>query len=109
MAGALVSVIELGQSTSAAGGPGPTITVLGYGLVNLTHFVNRGAQHLQINLQDSGTVAPVTLAALQHTAPLVTRQLGRKGTVSAKAIAIQSPPYLDTPMELSIRRTRRSK
>jgi hypothetical protein len=43
MAGALVSVIELGQSTSAAGGPGPTITVLGYGLVNLTRFVNWGA------------------------------------------------------------------
>jgi uncharacterized protein YggE len=96
MVGTLIPVLGLAQPANAAGGPGPTLTVVGYGLVNMTPVPSNSApQQLQITLQASGANAPATLTALRRDASTVTRQLIHKARINARAITTLGPPNIN--------------
>ena len=95
MAGAFVPLGGLGQSVSAANSPGPTLTVVGYGLVNMTpSSSNPGPQQIQINIQEQGTSGPAVLRALSHDLAKLKTQMEKVGA-SASDITIQQAPNLN--------------
>lgn len=96
MAGGMaVSLGGLGHSVNAASGPGPTLTVVGYGVVNMTApKSSAGPQQLQIYMQSSGSTATGTLMAFNHDVVKAKAQLEKAG-VSANAISTQGPPSLN--------------
>lgn len=93
--GALVPLSGLGQSVSAANGPGPTLTVVGYGVVDMTPAPsNPGPQQLQVTFQESGINAPAALRALGRDVAKARAQFEKAG-VSPGAIVVQGPPNLN--------------
>lgn len=92
--GMVVSLGGLGHSVNAATGPGPTLTVVGYGVVNMTAQASNGPQQLQIYMQASGSTAPATVVAFNRDVVKVKTQLEKAG-VSANAISTQGPPNLN--------------
>ena len=95
MAGAMVPLSGFGQTVSAAAGPGPTLTVVGYGIVNMTPAsTNAGPQQLQISIQESGNTASAVLISLSRDVTKVRAQL-EKASVRASSISTQGPPNLN--------------
>ena len=79
-------------AASAASAPGPTMTVVGYGVVTVpASSTNPGPQVLQVNFQESASSAPAVLRILHRDEAQVTAQLEKAG-VSASAITDQGPP-----------------
>lgn len=82
----------LSHPASAASAPGPTVTVVGYGVVNVPPpSTNAGPQQLQISFQESANSAPAVLRQLHTDEAKVEAQLEKAG-VSASAITHQGPP-----------------
>lgn len=94
LAGVLVPLSGLSQSVSAAAVPGPTLTVVGYGVVTMTPPSTVGPQQLQITFQTEGSNGPNTLRALNKSVAAARAQLEKVG-VSAKTIGTQGPPNLN--------------
>jgi uncharacterized protein YggE len=96
MAGVVAGLGTLfNQPANAASAPGPTLTVVGYSVVNVAPpSSNAGPQQLQINFQASADSAPAVLNVLRLDEVKVTAQLKKAG-VGASAITLQGPPNLN--------------
>lgn len=82
----------LSQPASAASAPGPTLTVVGYGVVNESPpSSNPGPQQLQINFQEYASTAPGVLQLMHRDEAKARTQLEKAG-VSASAITNLGTP-----------------
>jgi uncharacterized protein YggE len=83
-----------GGVAQSATGPGPTLTVVGYGVVNTTMVETATPPELQVNLQESGTNPTLVLRAIYQDIAQVKAQLEKAGA-SASAVSVQNPPNLN--------------
>ncbi|PSR20261.1 MAG: hypothetical protein C7B45_15735 [Sulfobacillus acidophilus] len=93
LAGIVVPWIGVHQPANAATIPGPTLTVVGYGIVTMNAPTTAGPQQLQITFQTEGSNGPNTLRDLNKSVTAARIQLEKAG-VSAKAFSTEGPPNL---------------
>lgn len=92
----LVSTLFLGAQTGYAQprASGPTLTVIGFGLVNLRSSGAASSPQLVLNLQTVAPTATAALAALTRDIAGIEKALKAVGVSSAE-ISIQGPPGLN--------------
>jgi uncharacterized protein YggE len=88
------TVAAMSGVTQGATGPGPTLTVMGFGVVNTTVPAQATEPQLQMNFQETTATASGAMKALYRDLSQTRKQFATLG-VNPSAIMTQGPPNLN--------------
>ena len=93
---AMLATLTLGAPSGYAqtSAPGPTLTVVGFGLANVAPTTTPATEQLNLNLQASSSTASGAVASLAQDVAAVAKLLGKAGGKSTR-ISAQGEPQLN--------------